>query len=69
MTDRLLTVADVMDALRLSRSTVFRLLRAGELRATFFGRRLLFQPQDVAAMVTRRAQDPRRARRPIGERS
>lgn len=69
MTDRLLTVADVMNALQLSRSTVFRLVRAGDLPATFFGRRLLFRPQDVAAMVTRRAQDPRRARQPIGERS
>ena len=69
MMDRLLTVADVMDALQLSRSTVFRLVRAGELPPTFFGRRLLFRPQDVAAVVRRRAQDPRRARQHIAARS
>lgn len=69
MTDRLLTIADVMNALQLSRSTVFNLVRARELRPTFFGRRLLFRPQDVTAMVERRAQDPRRARQRIAERS
>jgi excisionase family DNA binding protein len=64
---RLLTLSEVMDALRVSRSTVFRLVRTGELRATFFGRRLLFRQADVGAMVARRVRDQRRARQPIGK--
>jgi len=64
---RLLTLSEVMDALRVSRSTVFRLVRTGELRATFFGRRQLFRQADVAAMVARRVRDQRRARQPIGK--
>ena len=66
MPDNLLTIPDVMLALHLSRSSVFKLVQSGELRVTYFGRRLLFRPQDVEALVARRAENPRRARKPIG---
>lgn len=51
----LLTVQDVMRWLHMSRSTVYQLIRRGELRAVHIGSAVRFQPRDVQAYLDRRA--------------
>jgi excisionase family DNA binding protein len=49
--DRLLTVEDVMATLRISRPTLYRLLKAGHLIPVRIGKRTLFDPTDIRAFV------------------
>jgi len=52
-TDRLLTVREVALLMRVSNMTVYRLIRAGELRAVRVGRGYRLREQDVDAYLTR----------------
>ena len=49
----LLTQADVADLLQVSRWTVTRLIRRGELRGVRVGERLRFRPADIDAYLER----------------
>lgn len=68
MPERLVTRAEAIAALRVSRSTLDYLVRAGELRPTYVGRRVLFREADLADFITRRAANPRHARQPVARR-
>jgi excisionase family DNA binding protein len=48
---RLLSVREVADALAVSRVTVWRLVRRGELRPVRVGRAVRFRPEDVERVV------------------
>ncbi len=48
-----MTVTAVCGLLGISKQTVYRLIRAGELRPTRVGDRLRFEPDDVRAFVER----------------
>jgi excisionase family DNA binding protein len=47
----LLTVEDVMANLRISRPTLYRLLKSGHLIPVRIGKRTLFDPADIRAFV------------------
>jgi excisionase family DNA binding protein len=49
----LLTVAAVCELLGISKVTLYRLIRAGELKPTRVGERLRFEPDDVRAYLER----------------
>lgn len=49
--DGLMTVAEVMAFLRLSRSTVHQMIRRGDLAAVRFGRRTLFRRAAVDELI------------------
>jgi excisionase family DNA binding protein len=49
--DRLLTVEDVMANLRISRPTLYRLLKSNVLIPVRIGKRTLFDPADIRAFV------------------
>jgi excisionase family DNA binding protein len=49
--DKLLTVEDVMDILRISRPTLYRLLKSGSLIPVRIGKRTLFDPTDIRSFV------------------
>jgi excisionase family DNA binding protein len=49
--DKLLTVSDLMDSLRISRPTLYRLLKSGQLIPVRIGKRTLFDPADIRAFV------------------
>lgn len=49
--EQLLTVEETMERLRLSRSKLHQLVRAGELRAVKFGRRTLFRAAALQAFI------------------
>ena len=49
--DRLLTVEDVMENLRISRPTLYRLLKSNRLVPVRIGKRTLFDPKDIRAFV------------------
>jgi len=49
--DKLLTVEDVMANLRISRPTLYRLLKSGHLIPVRIGKRTLFDPADIRAFV------------------
>jgi excisionase family DNA binding protein len=51
--DRLLTVQEVAATLRVSNMTVYRLIRAGELRAIRVGRGYRLRETDVDAYLAR----------------
>lgn len=62
----LLTVDEVASALRLSRRTVYQMVRDGELVAVKFGRRTLFRQVAVDALIAsheQRAKPRKRGRR------
>ena len=50
-TDRLLTLAEVADALRLSPHTIRAFVRKGKLCPVKLCRRLLFRPADVEKLI------------------
>lgn len=50
-TERLLTLSEVADALRLSPHTIRSFVRKGKLRPTRICRRLLFRPADVEELI------------------
>ena len=52
-TDRLLTVHEVAGIMRVSNMTVYRLIRAGELRAARVGRGYRIRESDVDAYLDR----------------
>jgi len=52
-TDRLLTVREVAALMRVSNMTVYRLIRAGELRAARVGRGYRIREGDVDAYLSR----------------
>jgi excisionase family DNA binding protein len=52
-TDRLLTVHEVAEIMRVSNMTVYRLIRAGELRAARVGRGYRIRERDVEAYLSR----------------
>lgn len=58
--EKLLTVNEVIEITRLSRSKLHQEVRAGELRAVKFGRRTLFRAQDVQAYIDRHVSGPDR---------
>ena len=49
----LMTVNGVAQALAISRDSVYRLVRSGDLRAVRVGERLRFRPVDVEAYLER----------------
>lgn len=49
--ERLLTVPEVMGLLRVGRTTLHGLVRAGRLRVVKVGRRTLFRPAAVLAFI------------------
>jgi excisionase family DNA binding protein len=48
-----MTVNDVAFALSISRDSVYRLVRAGDLRGRRVGQRLRFRPAEIEAYVER----------------
>jgi excisionase family DNA binding protein len=54
-TDRLLTVHEVAEIMRVSNMTVYRLIRAGELRAARVGRGYRIRESEVNAFLDRGA--------------
>ena len=54
-TDRLLTVHEVAGIMRVSNMTVYRLIRAGELRAARVGRGYRIRESEVDAYLDREA--------------
>jgi excisionase family DNA binding protein len=51
--EKLLTIADVARVLGISRASVYRLMRSGELSAIRVGKRARFEPTDVRAYLER----------------
>ena len=51
MADNLLTIQQVMERLRLGRSTIYRLIDAGKLRPVKIGKALRFREQDIQAFI------------------
>ena len=51
-TDRLLTLMEVADLLRVSPHTIRAWVRKGRLKPTRISRRLLFDPQEIARFVS-----------------
>jgi|WetSurMetagenome_2_1015567.scaffolds.fasta_scaffold56742_3 excisionase family DNA binding protein len=49
--DKLLTVSDLMASLRISRPTLYRLLKSGQLIPVRIGKRTLFDPADIRAFI------------------
>jgi excisionase family DNA binding protein len=49
--EKLLTVEDVMGVLRISRPTLYRLLKARRLEPVRIGKRTLFDPGDIRAFI------------------
>jgi excisionase family DNA binding protein len=49
--EKLLTVEDVMDTLRISRPTLYRMLKAGQLQPVRIGKRTLFDPVDIRGLI------------------
>jgi excisionase family DNA binding protein len=49
--DKLLTVEDLMGALRISRPTLYRLLKSGQLIPVRIGKRTLFDPADIRSFI------------------
>ena len=49
--DKLLTVVDLMASLRISRPTLYRLLKSGQLIPVRIGKRTLFDPADIRAFI------------------
>jgi len=57
-TDRLLTVHEVAGIMRVSNMTVYRLIRAGELRAARVGRGYRIRESEVDAYLDREVDAP-----------
>jgi excisionase family DNA binding protein len=55
--NRFLTPAEVAEELRVSSMTVYRLIRAGELRAVRIGKSFRIRPDDVDAYLAERYSD------------
>lgn len=60
---QLLTVDEVAGALRLSRRTVYQMVRDGELVAVKFGRRTLFRQATIDALIASHEQQAKPARK------
>ncbi len=56
-TERLLTINEVADLLRISRWSVYQLIWSGQLRTLTIGRRRLIRPAALAACVDLLDQD------------
>ncbi len=50
---KLLTVEELMGMLRISRPTLYRLLKAGKLEPVRIGKRVLFEMSDIRAFIDR----------------
>ncbi len=46
-----MTVQDLMDTLRISRPTLYRMLKAGQLKPVRIGKRTLFDPADIRGLI------------------
>lgn len=51
--ERLLTVEEVVDHLRISRSKLYEYVRLGELSSVKMGRRVLFEPATIQGFIER----------------
>ena len=49
--EKLLTVQDLMDTLRISRPTLYRMLKTGRLKPVRIGKRTLFDPADIRGLI------------------
>ncbi len=49
--DRLLTVEEVLDILRISRMTLYRIVNSGELKRLKIGSRTFFRRRDVERFI------------------
>jgi excisionase family DNA binding protein len=49
--EKLMTVQDLMDTLRISRPTLYRMLKSGRLRPVRIGKRTLFDPADIRELI------------------
>jgi excisionase family DNA binding protein len=54
MPGRLLTISETRDRLRLSRPSVYVLLKSGELPSLKFGRRRFIREEDLEQLIARR---------------
>jgi excisionase family DNA binding protein len=52
ITERLLTLVEVADLLRVSPHTIRAMVRKGRLRPTRICRRLLFSPEEVSRLIS-----------------
>lgn len=51
--EKLLTVEELMKTLRISRPTLYRLLKSGKLEPVRIGKRVLFETKDIKAFIER----------------
>ncbi len=51
--ESLLTVGEVMKVLRISRPTLYRMLRSSKLQPVKIGKRTLFDVKDIKALIER----------------
>ena len=65
--EKLLTVDEVLEHLRISRTKLHQLVRAGELLAVKFGRRTLFRAAAVQAFIEAAETRPEKARANVRE--
>ena len=56
--DRLLTVAEVAEALRVSTMTIYRMVKSGQLPATRVGRSYRFRRADVQSYLEKGKVEP-----------
>ncbi len=62
--DYLLTASEVMRALHIGRTTLYRLIGEGKLVGTYVGRSIRFRPQDVRALIRQLRLEAAEQRRP-----
>ncbi len=62
--EQLLTMEDVMQSLRVSRSKLYLMVATGELRVVRMGRKMLFRPRDVNALIEKRAAEGQKRKVP-----
>lgn len=51
MSDGLMTVKDVLDHLKIGRTSLYDLLKKGKIRTVKIGKRTLFDPADVKKFI------------------
>lgn len=65
--EKLLTVQDLMDTLRISRPTLYRMLKAGQLKPVRIGKRTLFDPADIRGLIQKAKTGEKRGASPGGK--
>ena len=55
--DSLLTLKEAMEYLKLSRSTLYKLMEKGEIKGIKIGKVWRFRKEDIESFITRKAND------------